>query len=197
MATGHRLGELLQARSSSHNADAAHQSVLVHVAQSIEEGYGREDGALRGYAPLLAAFGAAVGAVSLAIWKSGRRPSTLTPFEFACLALATHKVSRLVATDAVTSPLRAPFTEFHGSAGDAELEEEVTGTGLRKAVGELITCPFCIAPWAAATFLTGHTLAPTLTRATTSALSAVAISDFLQVGYAAAQQRVTPASDRD
>src|SRR3954447_14918101 len=123
-------------------AAAPGASALLHVARGVERGYGRQDGALRGYAPLLAAFGAAVGAVSLAIWKSGSRPGPLTPFEFACLTLATHKVSRLVTKDAVTSPLRAPFTQFQGSAGDAELEEEVTGTGLRKAVGELITCPF-------------------------------------------------------
>jgi hypothetical protein len=39
--------------------------------------------------------------------------------------------------------------------------------------------------------------APTLTRAATSTLSAVAVFDFLQLGYAAAQQRTAPPETRD
>jgi hypothetical protein len=102
----------------------------------------------------------------------------------------------LIAKDAVTSPIRAPFTRFEGSAGDAELAQEVTGTGIKKAVGELVTCPFCLGPWVATTLVVGHIFLPGLTRAATTAPSAVAVSDFLQLGYAAAQQR-TPAADQD
>src|SRR6266568_6180594 len=53
---------------------------------------------------------------------------------------------RLITKDPVTSPLRAPFTVFEGQEGQAELKEEVRGHGARKAVGELVTCPFCSIP---------------------------------------------------
>jgi hypothetical protein len=167
------------------------------AAREIEQQYGRDDAALRGYVPLLGAFAASAAAATFAAWLSGRRPAPLSPFELGCMAIATHKVSRLVAKDAVTSPLRAPFTRFGGAAGDAEVAEEVTGTGVRKAVGELVTCPFCIGPWAAATLMVGHTFAPALTRAAANVLTAVAVSDFLQLGYAAAQQRTSPPEERD
>lgn len=173
------------------------QRGALQAAREVEHDYGRDDQALRGYVPLLGAFAVSAAAVSAAAWRTGHRPAALTPFEFACVALATHKVSRLVAKDAVTSPLRAPFTRFEGPAGDAELKEDVVGRGMRKAVGELITCPFCIGPWAAMAIMAGHTFAPALTRAATAVFSAVAVSDFLQLGYAAAQQRTTPPEQRD
>jgi hypothetical protein len=72
----------------------------------------------------------------------------------------------------------------------------VTGTGVRKAIAELVTCPFCVGPWAAATFMVGHTFVPALTRAAVNVLSAVAASDFPQLDYAAAQQRTTPPEER-
>jgi len=158
--------------------------------------YGRQDRALGGYAAAMGLFAAgALGLVGTA-WRTGRRPPTVGPWELALLGLATHKVSRIIAKDAVTSPIRAPFTRFDGSAGDAELQEDVRGTGPPKAVGELISCPFCLGPWIATTFLGGLTFAPTVTRAAATLFAAVSISDFLQLGYAAAQQRTPPSEER-
>jgi hypothetical protein len=169
----------------------------LQAARGQERSYGRSDRALRGYAPLLAAFGGAGGAVVGAARVFGRRPDPLTPWDLLLVALATHKISRLVAKDAVTSPLRAPFTRFQGHAGDAEVEEEVLGSGPRKAIGELVTCPFCVGPWAALVFLTGRTFAPALTQTLAGGLSAVAVADFLHLAYAAAQQRLEPSEQRE
>ena len=48
----------------------------------------------------------------------------------------------------MTSPLRAPFTRFEGASGHAEVAEEVREHGgVKHAVGELLTCPFCLAQW--------------------------------------------------
>ncbi|MDQ1629907.1 MAG: hypothetical protein QOI54_3651 [Actinomycetota bacterium] len=170
---------------------------LTGMAGRVARSYGRGDGALSGYAGAISVFGAATGAVTLAAWRSGRRPAPLSPYELSCLCVATHKVSRLVAKDAVTSPLRAPFTRFEGATGDAELAEEVNGRGPRKALGELLTCPFCLAPWVATTFMAGYTFLPGLTRAAVAVLTAVAGADFLQLAYAGAQQRTTPPEQRD
>ena len=104
------------------------------------------------------------------------------------MGLATHKVARIVAKDAVTSPVRAPFTEFHGSAGEAELAEKVVGTGWRKAVGELLTCPFCLGVWVGTAYVAGLALAPRTTRAWAATFAVTGVSDFLQHAYARIRQ---------
>lgn len=54
-------------------------------------------------------------------------------------AIATHKLSRLLAKDPVTSPPRVPFTRYAGASGPAELQEDVRGQGAQKTIGELVT----------------------------------------------------------
>lgn len=70
------------------------------------------------------------------------------------LGVAPHKMSRLLTTDWVTSALRAPFTEYEGSGeGPTAVKEKPRGKGLRYAVGELLTCPWCLDQWVAALFV--------------------------------------------
>lgn len=161
-----------------------------------EQAYGRPDRALPGYAGAMAVYATAAATAALVARRTGRRPARVGALDLAVLGLATHKIARIVAKDAVTSPVRAAFTEFQGSAGDAELKEDVRGTGWRKSVGELLTCPFCLGPWVAGTFVAGSTFAPELTRAAATVFSTVAVSDFLQLGYAAAMQRTEPPEQR-
>ncbi|MGZ3146999.1 DUF1360 domain-containing protein [Lentzea chajnantorensis] len=51
------------------------------------------------------------------------------------------------------------------------------------AIGELLTCPFCIGVWAASGLTAGLVFAPRLTRLVSTALTAVAASDVLNVLY--------------
>lgn len=99
------------------------------------------------------------------------------------LALATHKVSRLLTKESVTSPLRAPFTTYQDSAGEAELNEEVRGEGFRHAVGELVTCPFCVGQWVATGLVAGLVFAPRATRLVGATFATLAGSDLLQLAY--------------
>jgi len=100
------------------------------------------------------------------------------------LGIATHKLSRIVTKDLVTSPFRAPFVKFKKSAGAGEVEEEARGEGLQEAVGDLITCPYCMAPWVASALIFAHTCAPRATRLICSIFFATAASDFLNQVYA-------------
>ena len=59
------------------------------------------------------------------------------------VGIATHKLSRLLAKDKVTSFIRAPFTRYQEPSGQGEVEEEPYGHGLHLAVGELLVCPYC------------------------------------------------------
>jgi hypothetical protein len=103
--------------------------------------------------------------------------------------VATHKLSRLIAKDTVTAPLRAPFTRFEGPQGQGELHEEVRGHGARHTLGELLTCPFCLAQWVATAFAAGLVFAPRPTRLVASTFATVAISDALQNVYAFLQKK--------
>ena len=100
------------------------------------------------------------------------------------------RLSRTLAKDPVTSPLRAPFTKYEGTSGAAELAEEVRGEGLQHSVGELITCPMCLAQWVSAALCGGLVFAPRATRLVMATMSGVAGADFLQYAYAYLQKQV-------
>lgn len=150
-----------------------------------------EDRPLGGYAAAMAVYATAVAALAAAAKLTGRRsPEQITPWDVALLGMATHKLSRTIAKDAVTSPVRAAFTTYQKPSGDAELAEEARQHGGAKhAVGELITCPFCLAQWTATAFVAGTVLAPKATRLAAMTMTVVAISDYLQLGYAFLQRK--------
>lgn len=137
-------------------------------------------------------YGAAVGALSLVVRRSGRPlPARVGWSDVALISVATHKLSRSLAKDPVTTPLRAPFTRFEGTSGEAELVEEVRGTGVRKALGELLTCPFCLGQWVATGLVFGLVLAPRATRLVGVLFTSLAAADVLQFGYDKLQEEAT------
>lgn len=155
---------------------------------------------LDGYLVAMGAFGALAGSLAAAAKITGRpAPERVGVQDLVLISLATHKLSRLVAKDAVTSPLRAPFTRYAEPSGAAELNEEVRDEGslVRHAIGELITCPFCLAVWVATGLTGGLVLAPRLTRLAATAMTATAVSDFLQMAYSIAKEAAEGGSDDD
>lgn len=95
------------------------------------------------------------------------------------------RASRLITKDSVTAVLRAPFTEYREPAGHGEVDEDVIGTGPRHAVGELVSCPFCISVWLATVGMFGMLAFPRVTRTICSVMTAVAGADALQFVYSA------------
>ncbi|GAA2333681.1 DUF1360 domain-containing protein [Dactylosporangium salmoneum] len=166
---------------------------MVDVDSQTAREYARnapDERPLRGYATVLGVFAAAAGAVAGAARLSGRRlPGRPPAADLALLAVATHKISRLVTKDAVTSPLRAPFTRFEEPAGEAELNESPRGRGHRHALGELLTCPFCTGVWVAGGLAAGLVFAPRATRFGMGVATAIAGSDFLHLAYDAAKRK--------
>lgn len=145
---------------------------------------------LASYSALTALFGAGVVAATVTNRRAGNRlPERIGAGDLLLIGVATHKVSRLLTRDKVTSFLRAPFTRFQEPAGHGEVEEAPRGSGLQLAVGELLVCPYCLAQWIAAGFVAGYVAAPRHTRAVASVYAAETISDFLQAGYRAAIDR--------
>src|SRR3954470_11913929 len=120
---------------------------------------------LKGYAAVMAVYaGAAVAIAGLARATGRRLPERVSAADLGLLAVSTHKISRLLTKDAVTSPLRAPVTRFEGPAGEAELTESPRGDGVQHALGELLTCPFCTAVWVAGGLAAALVFVPRLTR---------------------------------
>jgi hypothetical protein len=106
---------------------------------------GGEDMPLAGYATLLGIYNTAFATLLLTAKNSGRRlPERVSYADLVLLGLATHKISRIIAKDRVTSPLRAPFTEYEEPAGENEVKEKVRGQGLQRAIGDLGDMPLVL-----------------------------------------------------
>ena len=161
------------------------------AADRVQRDYGRADNPLGGYLLTNTVYaGLAAGLLGLARWRGKKLPKKVALSDLALLTVATHKMSRTLAKDSVTSPLRAPFTRFKGAADSpGEVNEEVVATGWRKSVGELLTCPFCLDQWVATGFVTGLVAAPRATRLIASTFAIRAGADALHHAYVAAERR--------
>ncbi len=158
------------------------------TATSLFEGYSKTERPLGGYAVLVGVFTVALsGILASTVTKSEDEAPELSWSDLLLLGVATHKLSRIVTKDLVTSPFRAPFVKFKKSAGAGEVEEEARGEGLQEAVGDLITCPYCIAPWLASALVFGFQRVPRTTRVLSGIFCITAASDFLNQLYAKAK----------
>jgi hypothetical protein len=163
------------------------------VAEHAVEGYAPgEERPLLDHVALVGVYGAAVTGLTLLVRRRKRPlPKAIPASDLALLSVATHKLSRLLTKDTVTAPFRAPFTRFKGPGAAGEVNEEPREDSPAKhAVGELVTCPFCMAQWVGTGFLFGYLLAPRATRAAASLFTMVAASDVLQYAYTALGESV-------
>ncbi len=76
----------------------------------------------------------------------------------------------------IGSPLRAPFTK--------------RGKGLQRAVGNLLTCPFCFSVWSATIVTFGYIFAPRSTLQAAYILSMAAADDVLNTSWRALRETV-------
>jgi hypothetical protein len=135
------------------------------------------------YAALLAFYIGSVAVLTGAAIEQKRLPKRFSLLDLALLGMATHKLSRMVAKDRITGVLRAPFVSYIRSAGAGEVEEEPRGRGIQRGIGQLISCPYCMAPWCATALAFGLVFAPRATRLFAAIFASVAASDFLQRVY--------------
>jgi hypothetical protein len=145
---------------------------------------------LVGYLVVLVVYSLLVTVTTVIAALTGRRlPDRWPVQDLITVTLGTHKLSRTLTKDAVTSPLRAAFTQYAGTGGPAEVNEEARQSSqLRHSLGELLTCPFCLDMWVATGFVIGLVFAPRFTRLVAGTFTALAGADFLQLAYAMAQE---------
>ena len=157
----------------------------------IFEGYKNgEDVPLFSYGVLAGVFNLVFFLFLLVARATGRSiPERVSAEDIALLGVATHKLSLMGAQDAVTSPLRAPFTELKDKESPKKLDEKPRGEGLRRSVGELVTCKFCLSVWLASFFTYGLVLVPRVTRLVAAVFAVVTVSDHLHQAYKALMNR--------
>jgi hypothetical protein len=165
-------------------------------AQQQEYSHGAERplggllGAMGTYLALTTAGAAAVRAAGKEL------PSRIPLGDAVLLTIATFRIARTIAKDPIASPLRAPFTTFQGQSGEAEIAEEVRAHGgIKHAIGELVTCPFCLAQWTATALVFGYATAPRATRLAALTMTMVALADAGQFGYDTLQQKAMAGDD--
>ncbi len=149
----------------------------------------QQDRPLGGYATLMGTFVGLAAAFGAWFRASGRElPDSMSARDMALLTVASQKASRTIARDRVTSTVRAPFTEFQDDAGPGEVDERARGRGLRRAIGELLVCPYCLGMWVSAALTASLLVFPRFTRWFCSILVTLFGSELLQIGYARAER---------
>jgi hypothetical protein len=121
---------------------------------------------------------------------TSRRPEDAVPLDLggwsdvALVGLATFKLSRLLTKQTVTTPLRTPFAADAGPAGPGERNARPRGSGLRRSIGELLTCPFCLDVWLASVGIFGLRGLPHVARPVLRIFASIAIADAAHFAYA-------------
>lgn len=163
---------------------------LRQIWESYEEGADQAGGdrPLRGYTVLLAGYAGMCAAGGIAVRARADVPQRPTMSDLALLSVATFRLSRVLAKDAVAAPVRAPFTTYQGTGGPGEVMEAPRPGPIRHAVGELLTCPFCVSQWIGTAGLFALALFPRSTRWAMGGLSAIAAADALHFAYARLQE---------
>ncbi len=107
------------------------------------------------------------------------RELALSPFDLLLLGLTSFRTGRILAYERVAEPIREPFTETRPD--DTGVGETVVaeGTGARFAIGELLSCPICVATWVAAGLVYGLHLLPRPTRVFLAIMSATGVAEIV------------------
>jgi hypothetical protein len=138
-----------------------------------------EERPLPEYATLTAAFWAVF--LGFVLTNRARIPERIPFDDFARVALASYKISRVIAKEDVTAFVRAPVTED----ADAHLPKR---EGMGRVLGELVTCPYCLGLWISAGLFYSTVHFPRETRLATGIFSAYAVSDFLHAAFVRLRQ---------
>ena len=127
------------------------------------------------YAVLAGAF--STGLLGIVLAGRARLPERTKLTDLAAIALASHQLSQVLARDRIAVFLRAPFAE-----GPAAVQPK--GDGMTRAVGELVTCPHCLALWLSGAFSAALLRFPRETRFAAGVLAAYALADAFRSAVA-------------
>jgi hypothetical protein len=131
------------------------------------------------YAALAATFGTVLA--GFLVIARRRLPERVSLTDTVRIGLASYKIGRLVAKDPVTTFVRAPVTKDPDAT-------EPKREGPARALGELVTCPYCVGLWVASGFAYSLVLFPRQTRLVASIFGGQAVADFLNAAFVRLQE---------
>ena len=132
----------------------------------------------------MAVYGLAVSALVANARLRGRPPTRFAPTDLVLGGIAAHKFARLITKSSVASPIRAPFTQFVECSGPSEHSEVPReGNHAQHAIGELLTCPFCLGVWISTGYVAALGGAPRGARAWAAVFTVTAVADTMQHLY--------------
>jgi hypothetical protein len=119
------------------------------------------------------------GVIALTARRTRTKVTPISRGELPALAVATFALADVVSKERISTWLREPFVVE--SADHRPLEP--TGTGMRRAIGELLTCSRCAGTWSALGLLGLRTAFPTAGKVTINVLALTGANDILQAGF--------------
>lgn len=128
------------------------------------------------YALISAVYAAAMAGTTAVSRRTGHAPAGA---ELLPIGLATFTFTRVLTEQKVEEWLRRPFVEE-----PAPGEHRPRGTGLRYAVGELLSCKRCSGAWVGLGLVALHAASPTAGRIATAVGSVGAVNDASLAGFA-------------
>lgn len=111
-------------------------------------------------------------------------PVSIPAVDLLLLSLATFRLTEIVTEEKVACWLRRPFCEQRivvREDGKEDVEEVPTGSGLRRAAGEMILCPWCAGVWIATLLCFLYVLLPGFAHVVLLAFGAAAGALILQI----------------
>lgn len=132
----------------------------------------------------LTLMGVFLGSLALFSSRLGKRglQFEIRPLDLLMLGLSAQQTGRIVVYDRVSKPLREPFTTTQpDSSGAGDTVVAKPGTGFRRTLGELLSCPICTGTWVAAASVIGLHLLPRPTRVFLAVTSATGIAEIIHV----------------
>ena len=130
-----------------------------------------------------------VGVVALARRRERQGAPGIPRGELAVLAMATFTLADVVAKEKVSTWIREPFVREGADHKPISAE----GTGLRRAVGELMTCTRCVGTWSALALVGLRTASPVAGRTTATVLALAGTNDLMQSGFRLLAERANRA----
>ena len=140
------------------------------------------------YAAINAVYAALIGGL-VAATRGRASKDPIRAGELFPLGAATFALSKAVARERIGTWVREPFVEDQDG-------DEPRGRGLRRAMGELVTCTRCVGAWSAVAVVGLRVASPEAGRTVTSVLAASAVSDWLQAGFKYVCNRSNAVSER-
>jgi hypothetical protein len=140
------------------------------------------------YAVINAVYATALA--GLVIATRGRDDDPIRAGELVPMGAATFALSKVIAREKIGTWVREPFVE------DAQTAPRPVGGGLRRALGELVTCTRCVGAWSALGIVGLRAASPRAGRLVTAALATSAANDFYQAAFKLVCEKANEVSRR-